>query len=163
MRIDLRKLFAKQEELDLLIAEKRGVSYASTMEERILALFTELGELANATRCFKYWSGKGPDSEDKIKEEYADGLHFLLSLGVALKIRRTVYVAAKGNKSLTRNFLLAYEAVSDLIGRPSKKNYARAMLRYLGLGLSLGLNRKEIVESYLKKREINIARQESGY
>ena len=48
----------------------------------MLALLVEIGELANETRSFKFWSVK-PASEKKIiLEEFVDGIHFILSLGI---------------------------------------------------------------------------------
>ncbi len=48
--------------------------------KRDLALTIELAELANETRCFKYWSSKGPSEREVILEEFVDSIHFLLSL-----------------------------------------------------------------------------------
>ena len=50
--IDLSNLYNKQAELDKRIAENHHVSYETTRERRILALLVEIGEFANATRCF---------------------------------------------------------------------------------------------------------------
>ena len=41
-----------------------------------------LRNLANETRCFKFWSTKGPSDDAVILEEYVDSIHFLLSLGI---------------------------------------------------------------------------------
>ncbi len=77
MKIDFIELFKMQKELDLVIQEKHDVSFENTMTRRSLALFVEIGELANATRCFKYWSYKPSESKERVMDEYADGLHFL--------------------------------------------------------------------------------------
>ena len=50
------------------------------MAKKILALQTEVSEFANATRCFKYWSNKAPESEDRQIDEWVDIFHFLLSI-----------------------------------------------------------------------------------
>ena len=63
MKIDFTDLFIKQAALDQEIANKHNISYSNTRKRRTLALLVEIGELANTTRCFKYWSNKG--SEDK--------------------------------------------------------------------------------------------------
>ena len=70
--------------MDQDIASRHKVSYESTFAERVLALLVELGEFANETRCFKYWSEKPPSPKERILDEYADALHFFLSLGVML-------------------------------------------------------------------------------
>ena len=55
------------------------------LSDRIMALQVEVSELANATRCFKYWSRKPPENKERILSEYADIFHFLLSVGNTLE------------------------------------------------------------------------------
>ena len=43
-----------------------------------LELLVELGELANETRCFKYWSTKQTGEKEKVLEEYIDCLFMVL-------------------------------------------------------------------------------------
>ena len=76
MICDLTDLYSKQRELDEEIAVNHGVSYASTRNKRTLALLVELGEFANTTRTFKFWSNKGPEAKEVMLDEFADGLHF---------------------------------------------------------------------------------------
>ncbi|MEE0700145.1 MAG: dUTPase [Bacilli bacterium] len=49
-----------------------------TIEKNIVELLVEIGELANETRCFKYWSNKGSSEKDIVLDEYADC--FLMTL-----------------------------------------------------------------------------------
>lgn len=58
MEINLAPLLLKQRELDADINSRHNVTHESTKTERFLALLVEIGELANATRAFKYWSLK---------------------------------------------------------------------------------------------------------
>ena len=44
----------------------------------LLGLQVEVSELAQATRCFKYWSTKPPESRERILEEYVDVFHMML-------------------------------------------------------------------------------------
>ncbi|KNF06942.1 dUTPase [Gottschalkia purinilytica] len=89
----LKELLELQKELDDRIIEKKynpsdmgQLNYLHEMmlPERLLALQVETSELANATRCFKYWSDKGPEPKERILDEYADVLHFVLSVGNTL-------------------------------------------------------------------------------
>ena len=54
-KIVLDELFKAQAELDETIAKNHGISYATTRHRRLMACIVEIGELANATRCFKYF------------------------------------------------------------------------------------------------------------
>jgi len=64
------------------------------LNDRILALFTEVGEFANATKCFKYWSNKPPESKERLLDEYVDILHFYLSIGNTMKFNADEVEAA---------------------------------------------------------------------
>jgi len=84
--ITLEKLYELQNELDELIVAKAtdgniDGNNKMFLNDRIIALFTEVGEFANATRCFKYWSNKPQESRERLLDEYADILHFVLSIG----------------------------------------------------------------------------------
>lgn len=83
----LEELFEKQKQLDdyiMLKLDPDGVfSHEDVILERIIALQVEIAEFANATRCFKYWSKKEPDSREHILEELSDCWHLLPSLTIA--------------------------------------------------------------------------------
>src|SRR6185437_10161779 len=74
-------LFTMQRELDTFIQTNQDVK-RDVFKEKGLALVVELAELANETRCFKFWSTKGPSERAVILEEYVDSIHFILSLGI---------------------------------------------------------------------------------
>src|SRR5690625_6269037 len=80
--MDWTTLFSMQETLDKHIIDNHQLQQKDLMEEKYLALLVELGELANETRCFKFWSTKPASARKKILEEYVDGVHFILSLGI---------------------------------------------------------------------------------
>ena len=124
--MDLTELFKKQAELDEVIAKNHHVSYASTRKERILALIVEIGELANATRCFKYWSNKGSEAKDIVLDEYADGLHFFLSLGIDIKTSKTSYNRTKHLIDLTSQFHEIYHRIDTFYKHQDDKSYIKA-------------------------------------
>jgi dimeric dUTPase (all-alpha-NTP-PPase superfamily) len=129
-----------------------------------LALLVELGELANETRTFKFWSTKGPSPKARILDEYADGLHFLLSLGLALNTSQKVFTYfAYKKKSLTEQFLCCYQDFSCLATRLNLKNYQSAMKRYLSLTVALGLTPDEVIDAYRAKLAVNYKRQDEKY
>ena len=96
--IDLEELYNLQASLDAEIANNHHVTYESTFERRLLALIVEIGELANETRCFKYWSNKGPSAKEVVMDEFADGIHFLLSLGIPLHAKKYKYEIKKSDR-----------------------------------------------------------------
>lgn len=54
--MNLSKLFKAQKKLDDRIVKEKGLEGQDLLDEKILALQVELGELANEWRGFKFWS-----------------------------------------------------------------------------------------------------------
>lgn len=80
--MDIKELLEKQAKLDKFILDKKqkNISKNELLVDTLLALSVEVSEFANATRAFKHWSDKGPDSKERLLDEYADILHFLASI-----------------------------------------------------------------------------------
>lgn len=83
LQMNIQKLLDMQRELDNFITKKYDPSMMPEdfLVYRLLALQVEVSEFANATRCFKYWSDKEAEPRERLLDEYADILHFLLSIG----------------------------------------------------------------------------------
>ena len=164
MKIDLKELYPLQADLDKDIAKRHHITYKSTFHSRLLALIVELGEFANETRAFKYWSLKGPSPKKVILEEYADGLHFILSLGVIVKDKKTIYEIKKNKDyNLVTAILDAYQESLKLKDNYSRSQYEKAMSSYLNLIAYLGYKPKEVIDAYLSKLKVNYNRQENKY
>lgn len=163
MKVNLKELYSLQAELDAEIASKHNVSYASTHEKRLLALIVEIGELANETRCFKYWSNKGPSAKEIVMDEFADGLHFLLSLGIPLKANKFEYEITKQEKELTLQIHDVYKAAIALLDNYDLAHYEDCFQKYLNLTPSLGMISEDIISSYKAKLSVNHHRQETNY
>lgn len=161
--INLENLYRLQGQLDDYIAKNHNITYATTFSRRLLALLVELGELANETRVFKYWSNKPSSQKEVILAEFADGLHFLLSLGIPLQVDKLIYDLEPNDVDLSVQFIAVYKASLALDGGYTKDNYYLAMEKFLTLGVSLGLTVEEIVEAYLAKLKTNYKRQDTGY
>lgn len=77
--MNLEKLYKLQEKLDNHILENekkrtgKEIDKDLLLDQTILALLVEVGELANETRCFKHWSTKGPNDRQAIRCETCDG------------------------------------------------------------------------------------------
>ena len=163
MRESLSELFVAQQKLDARIIEEHHAPYEKTMKERVLAFLVELGEMANETRCFKYWSYKGPSPKEVILEEWADGLHFLLSLGVALGVESYEHEMRLESCSLVEQILKCYHLAGELVSEIKPQAYAMLFSAYLNLLPLLGADFAEGKKAYYAKLEINYARQDGGY
>lgn len=156
-------LFKLQEDLDKRIRHQRGLDNKSLISQKLLALQVEIAELANETRCFKFWSDKGPSNKDVILEEYVDCLHFILTLGLEKQFTDVNVETKEVQYDITAQFLNLYVDINDFIVSSAKDHYITLFEDFLSLGKSLGFSTTEIEEAYLKKNSINHKRQTEGY
>ncbi len=164
MNYQLKELYLMQEQLDKTIHNQHHKTYESTFYERIMALLVELGELANETRCFKYWSLKKASSKEVILEEYSDGLHFILSLGIHLGIDyNEVFTPLQSRTVLTKAFLDLYADVIAFQQQTTKDNYRSLVNHFLGLGLLMDIQFSDLFAAYVAKNKINYERQKTNY
>lgn len=163
MNIDLTHCLVKQQELDERIMEMHHQSRESTQRKRILALLVEIAELANETRCFKYWSLKGPSDRIILSEEYVDSLHFLLSLALDLGYNQISISVTKSSLSLSELFIVFYESVIELSNHFNRYNLERAFDCFGQVGIALGFSSRDIVDAYFFKNEKNHIRQNESY
>lgn len=161
--MDWNQLLNMQNGLDRHIEREHGLQDADLVDKKILALLVELGELANETRCFKFWSKKAPSEQEVILEEYVDGIHFILSLGIEIGIRSIDEPEVLEEGDPTEEFLKVYSEVNRFSDERSVENLLTLFQQYLQLGRILGLKSEDIHESYLKKNEVNYQRQQEGY
>ena len=159
----LHKLFTMQRALDSYIQTNKDVK-EDVFIKKGLALLVELAELANETRCFKFWSEKGPSERSVILEEYVDSIHFLLSLGIEKEMDDLeTWPTQEIQADLTQLFLQTNEAILVFLNNPTKEKYAHAWVLYGAIAKSLGFQNEEVVEAYISKNEVNYERQKNGY
>ena len=163
MAIDLSNLYQKQAELDARIAENHHITYATTRERRILALLVEFGEFANATRCFKYWSNKPSEAQDIVLDEYVDGLHFFLSLGIDIKASKITYHYTKHSDDLTSQILEVYRLPSIISKKQEEKRYIKSYQAIINIVPILKVRWTTIEKAYYKKLGENYHRQDTNY
>ena len=163
MAIDLTNLYQKQAQLDARIADNHHVTYATTRERRILALLVEIGEFANATRCFKYWSNKASEDIAIVLDEYVDGLHFFLSLGIDIKTSKSTYHYTKHADNLTKQILETYRLSALFYKNQDEKSYIKAFQSFINIVPLLKVRWSTIEKAYYKKLGENYSRQDHNY
>lgn len=161
--MNLQKLFQMQNTLDHRIETQHHLEGVPLLHKKILSLQVEFGELANETRCFKFWSIKKPSSNDVILEEYVDCLHFILGLGIEKDFQDITPEIKNVTSELSEQFLNLYINVADFIKYPSINNYLNIFENFLTLGENLGFCEDDIENAYLHKNKINHERQDNGY
>jgi len=161
--MNLHKLFEMQNTLDNRIQLEHNLKEVPLLEKKILSLQVELGELANETRCFKFWSTKEPSSNDVILEEYVDCLHFILSIGLEKSFQDITLNPKDVTCELSSQFLNLYINIANFATNPSMDNYLNIFHKFLSLGKNLGFSQVNIENAYLYKNKINHERQDNGY
>ncbi|MBB5172695.1 dUTP diphosphatase [Texcoconibacillus texcoconensis] len=167
--MNIETLFNMQRALDKHIEEQHELTNEDLFEKRILAFQVELGELANETRCFKFWSTKPSADASVIEEEYVDGLHFLLSLGIVLNAENEVSAMldekeeAESVTTQVDAFLDVFDSLSLLRKKRGSSEYQTLFVQFLKLGQVLGITKQNMIDAYIKKNEVNYQRQREGY
>jgi dimeric dUTPase (all-alpha-NTP-PPase superfamily) len=172
--LNLTKLFETQK----ILRDRIGYNEPDRFNKLILALLVELGECANEWRGFKFWSvNQLPHvsairvpammDEDKefynpLLEEYVDGLHFILEIGLDLGFQ-PIYVLPYKYENITRQFKELYWEISDMDKSSKKDDFLYMFRKFVGLGEMLGFTWEEIEQAYFEKNKINHQRQEVGY
>lgn len=178
--MNLAKLF----EVQKVLRDRINYNEPDRFNKLVLALLVELGECANEWRGFKFWSkqqtpkvyGKFKLAEDgetlipdpessytRVLEEYVDGLHFVLELGIELgfespKIRTN---APKGDA--VEWFNSAFYSASKLEKNCHEYLYNNLINDFVGVGLLLGFSTEQIEQAYMEKNKVNHRRQDNGY
>ena len=67
----LKEVYERNKILDQIFIDKFEKIDKDMYKKNKLELLVEIGELANESKCFKYWSNKPMDME-LVKMEYAD-------------------------------------------------------------------------------------------
>jgi dimeric dUTPase (all-alpha-NTP-PPase superfamily) len=163
--MQFEKLFRMQQALDQHIEEKHELQDEDLFNRKVLALLVELGELANETRCFKFWSIKPSSEKDVILEEFVDGVHFILSLGIECGYQDLHCSLTNEPSELTvsEQFLLIYEKVNIFKNTKSDVDFKNLLETYIQLGALLGITYEELEKAYFEKNEVNYQRQQNNY
>lgn len=83
----LEKIFELQKKLDFKYGQTEVVRKEFSFDKLVISTLVEIGEFANEVEFFKYWKiNKKTTNKQVVLEEFADGLHFLSSIAIHLKI-----------------------------------------------------------------------------
>jgi dimeric dUTPase (all-alpha-NTP-PPase superfamily) len=160
----ITELLEMQKELDIAIAQNLGMedefNSVEIVDQRVFALKVELGEFANEVGFFKYWKRSHVINQEATLEEWADVLHFLLSVGNSRKYNfiQDIQPDLWHKVPMGRLFIYIMENEMDSSGK-----WKNAMEQIFCIGLKLGYSEEEMLNAYKEKREENFARQHRGY
>ncbi|OAK70075.1 dUTP diphosphatase [Lederbergia galactosidilytica] len=108
-----------------------------------------------------------------LLEEYVDGLHFILSIGLDLKIDHTEIFVGQDftvDRNITKTFtklMCMPERFENAIGDDDYGFYIdwyeELLVCFIGLGEMLGFTWEEVEQAYMDKNTINYERQANNY
>ena len=115
-----------------------------------LELLVEIGELANETRYFKYWSNKKIDIE-LVKMEYADciiiTLYFFNIMNISLD-EEFMEIDKYDNVDI---FARLYKLASDFYYNDDKDTIKEIFVTIINLGYMIGFNNEDIINACMTK------------
>ena len=159
--MDLRKIIQQQILLDEAI-KKAHFLEQDYQEEMFIALFTEVGEFANEVQSFKYWKKSKKIDQNNLLEEYADGLHFLMSFAIKYNCNSLIEPLVL-SKDINKQFLEIFNAINKMAKKISKRKIEKAIAIYLGLAKLLDISDDKINDAYKLKNQKNFERIKNNY
>ncbi|MDD7796270.1 dUTP diphosphatase [Clostridium sp. 'White wine YQ'] len=149
--MNLQKFFNAQEEANnkLIINEK--LSDYQLTARRFLALHTKISELANETKCFKFWKDSQEEliSRENVMVKYIKCLSCILNIGLDKKYTDLEDIEIRPNDyCLSDQFLNILIDLNDLIISPSQDHYKTLLEDFVSIGISLGYSEKIIEDMF---------------
>lgn len=150
-----QEIYENNIRLDQIFMDKYLANEPEYFKKNALEFLVELGEFANETKCFKYWTIKKPNRAD-VLEEYADvltmALYFLGDLNAKLdnlpghiesdNILDVInYLYYEGSKMMSNEY--CEEIVKDLISN------------VIYVGELAGISEEEMIDA-IKKKQIKV-------
>ncbi|WP_147565526.1 dUTP diphosphatase [Clostridium tyrobutyricum] len=147
--MNLINLFELQQNLDVRIRKEQGLEHESLLSQKTLALQVEIAELANESRCYKFWNSTNISNNKSILESLVNSLYFLLSLGIEKNFNDINTIQYRENKSnITSQFLNLYVDINDFIVCSSKDHYITLFEDFLSITLNFGYSPNTIIKEY---------------
>ena len=132
--------------------EMFNVTYPDSemVKKNKLELLVEIGELANETRFFKYWSNKPIDME-LVKGEYADCIIITLYFFNVMNISLDEEFAEIDKYDKVDIFARLYKLSSDFYYNDDRELIKEIFATIINLGYMIGFNDDEIIEACMTK------------
>jgi dimeric dUTPase (all-alpha-NTP-PPase superfamily) len=152
------EIYEENKKLDDLFNDKYPQMDPDIFKKNSLELMVEVGELANETRCFKYWSSKGPSAKEIVIDEYADCILMILMFCNYLDISLDEEFEEPSSRDVIEQFIYMYDLCSKVIENYNKEYIKRILSNFIYLGKLLNFTDEDIIEGCLIKINRNKVR-----
>lgn len=158
------EIYNRNKKLDDIFMNKYGDIESKYYEKNCLELIVELCELANESKCFKYWTIKKPNRCDLL-EEYADSLLMILYMFNTYDVETPEIIDMKLPDDILVVFNEIIRMCTLLMNRDNiNDKLLKEIFTYLlHIGKLLELSDNEIVDACFKKIIKNEERLNSNY
>lgn len=156
-------IYEENKKLDEMFDKLYDKHDIKTIEKNIVELLVEIGELANETRCFKYWSNKKPSDKEIILDEYADCFLMTLYFCNMVNISLDEEFIAVNETDMVAQFKEVYKVVSKLDYNLDKKIIKEILSNIANLGKLLNFTNEDIIDGCMTKINRNKQRFETGF
>ena len=159
--LEWNNIYKINKELDIIFNER----YSNDLDyykKNCIGLIVEISELANATRCFKYWSVKKPNKEE-VLEEYADCIMMILSFFTYYDLKLDENISNINITNIFEMFNKIFEQASQMMYNGNEALIKEIFYDMLHLGKMLELKDFEIYNICYKKMNIVKERLDSNY
>ena len=161
---EYNNIYRRNKKLDDIFMNKYMDTESSYYEKNCLELIVEIGELANESKCFKYWTVKKPDKE-LVLEEFADTLLMVLYMFNTYNVDSVSTIDVDMSLNVLVEFNILIRMCTNLMNKEDiNELYLKEIFtRLIHIGKLLGLNDNEIIDACYKKIFKNEERLNSNY
>lgn len=153
-------IYEENKKLDLMF--EKLYSNCDMVRKNKLELLVEIGELANETKCFKYWSEKKMEIK-KVEEEYADCIIMTLCFFNYLKMDLNNLIQDKMYYDNVDTFFKLYELAVEFSKNEDTDTLVLLFNTLIKLGYNLGFDDDKIVSICLNKINRDKERFQEGF
>ena len=156
--------YQRNKQLDKMYEDKYSNIDSKYFEKNCLELIVELCELANESKCFKYWTIKEAD-KGLVLEEYADCISMLLCIFNHYEVDEIKII----DRELNDDVVIIFNDVIRMCTMLMNEDIVTDELLYeiftylLHIGKLLNLDDREILDVCYMKLGKNIERLNSDY
>lgn len=146
--MNIHTLLNQEKEIIKNIAIDNTLNDYTLFARKHLQLHIKMSDLANETKCYKYWVGEIDSVNlENVFQKYISCFHQILFLGLDDDFEHLESVTAQSTDScLSDQFLNLYIDINDSIMSSSEDHFVTLVEDYLTLGNSLGFSEKQIIE-----------------
>lgn len=163
LMLNIEKIYKETKYLDNLFSLQFDIKSPEIIKKYKLELLVEFGELANETRCFKFWSINQTGKKNRILEEYIDCLFMILYFCNITNVSLRENFSATSNKDIIETFLTLYKLGNDLVQKLEKETVKKLLVEILYLSQLLEFTLEDLTNETKRKSQIIQKRLKSNY